>query len=258
MTSVEFILYILAGAVVGLAVGITGVGGGSLMTPMLLAFGFPLNVAVGTDLMYAAVTKGGGVIAYARQQAVRWDLVGLLATGGLPASAVSVAVLKYGFESPDQYTQLISTVLGFTLILTSLAIVFRHRLARLGGDWAAAGARKLWLMPAMGAVLGVLVTFSSVGAGAIGTAILMMFYPRLKALRVVGTDIAHAVPLTLFAGMGHLFLGNVDFLLLGALLLGSLPAVSLGARLGKLIPDTAMRPVLATILFGVGVKVGFF
>ncbi len=229
------------------------------MTPLLLAFGFPLHTAVGTDLLYAAITKTGGAITHTIQKSVRWDLVLLLALGSIPASLASIFVLHYWFESPDQYSDIISTTLGVTLILTSGAIIFRNQLGGMVGKKFTENNKQVRLLtPITGVVLGVLVTLSSVGAGAIATALLMIFYPYLKSVNIVGTDIAHAVPLTLFAGLGHLFLGNVDFELLLALLVGSLPAVYIGARLGKNIPDKVMRPVLATMLFSVGVKVAFF
>lgn len=257
--SIEFIAYIAAGAVVGLAVGLTGVGGGSLMTPLLLAFGFPLHIAVGTDLLFAAITKSGGAWTHARLGNVRWDLMWRLAAGSLPAAGVTVLALYFLFDSPDQYAGLLTTTLGVTLILTSLAIVFRSRLARLGnGDSGRREQNAKLVLPVLGALLGVLVTLSSVGAGAIATAMLMIAFPMLGSLRVIGTDIAHAVPLTLFAGLGHLFLGNVDFLLLVALLIGSMPTVWLGARLGGYVPDRVMRPVLATALCGIGIKFAFF
>jgi uncharacterized membrane protein YfcA len=229
----EFPYYILAGGAVGLAVGLTGVGGGSLMTPVLLAFGFPLHIAVGTDLLFAAITKTGGAVVHSVQRTVRWDLVFLLAA--------------------------ITTTLGITLILTSAAIIFRRRLSDLAARSNRLGDLGIrTLTPILGAVLGVLVTLSSVGAGAIATALLLIFYPKLKALNVVGTDIAHAVPLTLFAGLGHLFLGNVNLLLLVALLAGSIPAVTLGSRLARFVPDRVMRPLLATALCGIGIKFAFF
>jgi len=255
----DLVFYIAAGASVGLAIGITGIGGGSIMTPLLLAFGFPLHVAVGTDLLYAAVTKTGGVIAHARQKSIRWDLVILLALGSIPASAVTIYTLQSWFHSPENYTGIISLALGITLILTSAVIIFHSRLSYFASKLAPLTSDKIyWLTPLMGLLLGVLVTLSSVGAGAIATALLMILYPTLKSLNIVGTDIAHAVPLTLFAGLGHLMLGNVDLYLLVALIAGSLPAVFLGARLARHIPDRVLRPILATTLFGAGVKVAFF
>ena len=229
------------------------------MTPLLLAFGFPLHVAVGTDLLFAAITKSGGAHTHTRMGNVRWDLVWRLALGSLPAAALTVLALYLFFDSPEQYAGILTTALGITLILTSLTIVFRRQLAQLGSrDNEAREKTATAYLPFMGAVLGVMVTLSSVGAGAIATAMLLVAFPALRSLKVIGTDIAHAVPLTLFAGIGHMFLGNVDFLLLAALLIGSLPAVSMGARLGKYVPDNIMRSALAATLCGIGVKFAFF
>jgi uncharacterized membrane protein YfcA len=255
----DLLFYIFAGATVGLAIGVTGIGGGSLMTPILLAFGFPLHIAVGTDLLYAAITKASGAYTHARQDSVRWDIVGLLALGSLPASAFAIYMLDQWFDAPENYSHIISVALGITLILTSLAIFYRSKLSELvNNKFGFNSEQHMWPTSVMGAALGFVVTLSSVGAGAIATAILMIFYPLLRGVKVVGTDIAHAVPLTLFAGLGHVYLGNVDFLLLAALLIGSLPAVHLGAKLGHWLPDRMLRPLLATTLMGVGVKVAFF
>jgi len=257
--SLDFIYYILAGVLVGLAVGITGVGGGSLMTPILLAFGFPLHIAVGTDLIFASVTKSGGVLIHAMHKNVRWDLVLLLASGSVPATVLTILVLKYRFHGPAEYHGLITTTLGVTMILASIAILLRGVVARMPERTnALAGYAQAVALPAIGIVLGILVTLSSVGAGAIGGAMLMLLYPRLKGSLVAGTGLAIALPLTLFAGLGHLYLGNVDFRLLLALLIGSLPSVALGSRLSNLVPERYMRPILATTLLGVGVRFALF
>ena len=174
-------------------------------------------------------------------------------------SVADAALLVSQLPSPENYTGIISLALGITLILTSAVIIFHSRLSYFASKLAPLTSDKIyWLTPLMGLLLGVLVTLSSVGAGAIATALLMILYPTLKSLNIVGTDIAHAVPLTLFAGLGHLMLGNVDLYLLVALIAGSLPAVFLGARLARHIPDRVLRPILATTLFGAGVKVVFF
>jgi len=249
----------MAGASVGLAIGITGVGGGSIMTPLLLAFGFPLHIAVGTDLLYAAITKSGGVVAHSIQKSIRWDLVALLALGSIPASALSIFALKYFFLSPENYTGIISTALGISLILTSGVIIFRSHLSKIGVKFEKVNPDRIfWITPILGFVLGIFVTLSSVGAGAIATAMLMICYPALRSLKVIGTDIAHAVPLTAFAGLGHLYIGNVDLVLLGSLLIGSLPAVYVGARVATYLPDRLLQPLLASILFGAGIKVAFY
>lgn len=255
----DFLFYIMAGALVGLAVGMTGVGGGSLMTPILLALGFPLHTAVGTDLLFAAMTKTGGAFVHGKLRTVRWDLVMLLAAGSIPASLLTILVLRYRFHGPEQYAGIITTTLGITLILTSMAILWRHKLAEIASHSEfVTNDRLAAAIPFVGALLGVLVTLSSVGAGAIATAVLMVFFPRLPSVRIVGTDISHAVPLTLIAGLGHLYLGNVDIELLLGLLLGSLPAVSIGARVAHYLPERFMRSILATTLCGIGIKFAFF
>ena len=251
--------YILTGAIVGFTVGLTGVGGGSLMTPILLALGVPLHTAVGTDLLFAAITKSSGAMAHSRQRTVRWPLVLSLASGSIPATLATILVLRYLFDSPDEYAGVITTTLGLCLILTSVAIVFKGKLAALAAGKRLVSERRIQAFtPLMGAMLGVLVTLSSVGAGAIGTALLLILFPRLGTTEVIGTGIACAVPLTLVAGLGHIYLGNVDFGLLLALLAGSVPSIAIGARLGKRAPEEFIRPLLATMLCGVGIKFVFF
>lgn len=258
----ELALYILAGAAVGFAVGLTGIGGGSLMTPLLLLFGFPPHIAVGTDLLYAAITKAGGVTMHQRQGTIHWRIVLLLGAGSIPASLVTVWILHRYFPDGSAYASILTVALGFMLILTSLVILLRTRLQQ-GADlpaaeygWARRNAGKLTFL--MGIALGAMVTLSSVGAGAIGTAILLMLYPRLPSIHVVGTDLAHAVPLTLVAGLGHVTLGNVDWMLLGSLLIGSLPAIVVGTWVGTRIPNRFLQPLLAMVLFGLGTKYAFF
>jgi uncharacterized protein len=256
-----FLLYILAGAGVGLAVGITGVGGGSLMTPLLLMFGFPPNVAIGTDLLYAAITKSGGVISHQQQRHIEWPLVIKLALGSLPASILTSFALHYFFDNADDYSHLLTFSLGIMLVLTSCVLFFKQRPKKTTTTHAFLRFAYKHSSPFtifMGAVLGVLVTLSSVGAGAIGAAILMTLYPYLPAHKVVGIDIAHAVPLTLIAGFAHLLLGNVNFVLLFSLLVGSLPAVHLGAKISRRIPNNLLQPILASILMVIGVKFVFF
>ncbi len=257
----EILLYILAGAAVGLAVGITGVGGGSLMTPLLILFGFPYHIAIGTDLLYAAITKASGVVAHKRQGTIRWQLVMLLAAGSIPAALLTAYLLDKVFTDAHDYGPLLTTSLGVMLILTSAVLLFKSRMSEptttTPPSWAQRHAKPITVI--MGFVLGTLVTLSSVGAGAICAAILLVLYPRLPALHVVGTDIAHAVPLTLIAGLGHLiFLGNVDFSLLICLLIGSLPAIHVGTRLGARLPNHVLQPILASILMILGVKFALF
>ena len=256
----DIILYILAGAAVGFVVGITGIGGGALMTPLLLVFGFPPNIAVGTDLLYASITKASGVIGHHRQKHVEWKLVKLLAIGSLPAALITGYCLQSIFEDSDSYETLIKNSLGFMLLLTACVVMLRKPLQRFTLKHQSQNndkARDI-LTLVMGIVLGVLVTLTSVGAGAIGTAVLMLLYPALRSSNVVGTDIAHAVPLTLCAGIVHLLLGNVDFGLLFALLIGSIPAIQLGSKVSHHLPESVLKPLLASILFFLGAKYAFF
>ena len=258
----DVLLFVVAGAGVGFAIGVTGVGGGSLMTPLLLLFGFPLHVAIGTDLLYASLTKAGGMAAHARQGTVDWRLVGRLAAGSVPASLVTVWALHRFFGAPEAYAPVLTTALGVMLILTAASILLRDRLLALAPARSPLRSRVDAHAPRitvlMGGLLGICVTLSSVGAGAFGAAVLMVLFPALRAVRIVGTDIAHAVPLTLIAGLGHLALGNVDFTLLGALLLGSVPAIWAGSRVADQLPDRVMRPVLAALLAGLGVRFALF
>ena len=253
--------YIVSGLSVGLLVGLTGVGGGSLMTPLLVfLFGFAPTTAVGTDLLFAAVTKSGGVAVHHRKHgSVEWRIVRLLCMGSLPAAVAVIFALEY-FDVPRKtLAAVMGNALGVALILTALALFFRNRLRQSGaeGDEHDPGRFGRLQAPATvlaGLALGVLVTLSSVGAGALGTVALFFLYPRLPALRIVGTDLAHAIPLTAIAGLGHLHLGNVDFALLGSLLVGSLPGIWAGSHLSARIPEAFLRPLLASVLLLIGVK----
>jgi uncharacterized membrane protein YfcA len=267
--------YIVSGALVGLVVGATGVGGGSLMTPLLtMFFGVPASVAVGTDLLFAAATKTAGAASYARRRLVPWSLVGRLALGSVPASLVTTGALHLWNPDAAAFGALVRPALGVALLLTASAVLLRERarflsagpqhvgFALAGAGAAPSGAIGLpdgatdraWRTVAAGALLGVLVTITSVGAGAIGVVALFALYPVLPVNRLVGADIAHAVPLTLVAGLGHAALGTVDWTLLGALLLGSIPAIHVGALLARRLPEPALRIALATILVIVGVR----
>jgi uncharacterized membrane protein YfcA len=248
----------LSGFSVGLIVGLTGVGGGSLMTPLLvLAFGVAPVTAVGTDLLFASVTKTGGAWAHARHGNVDWTVVGWLAAGSVPASALTLILLHLFVPHPDKLSAIVSVALGVALILTACALVFRERLhawaerrAPANVDRRSTSRRTL----TVGAILGVLVTVSSVGAGALGVTALFFLYPGLAAARIVGTDIAHAVPLTLVAGLGHAAAGAVDWNLLAALLVGSLPGIWIGSSLSPKIPERVLRAGLAAMLVLIGGK----
>jgi uncharacterized membrane protein YfcA len=230
------------------------------MTPLLVfMFGIPPINAVGTDLMFAAITKLGGVWAHSRRRTIEWRILALLAAGSIPASLVTGTVLHSIVVHKEDINTIITTLLGTALILTSIALLFKKEFQRFGrrlGDNVFPGWIR-WRGVAtvlMGVILGVLVTMTSVGAGALGAAMLFFLYPGLPAARIVGTDIAHAVPLTAVAGFGHLQMGTVDFVLLGSLLLGSLPGIYLGTHLSTKVPEKIMRPILASMLMLIGVK----
>lgn len=262
------LMYSISGFVIGMLVGITGVGGGSLMTPLLVfMFGFQPAVAVGTDLLYAAITKTGGVfVHHGTHQSVDWRIVGWLALGSLPMAIATLMVIRYYMSIGTEITGVITYTLGIALVLTSTALLVRAVLLRNALavvddktlDYrTAARFSAPWDLPATvltGAVLGILVTLSSVGAGALGTVALLFLYPRLSTLKIVGTDLAHAIPLTAIAGIGHWALGNVNFVLLGSLLLGSLPGIWVGSHLSAKIPEQFLRPFLALILMLIGLK----
>ena len=255
----EFIHYIIAGFVVGLLVGLTGVGGGSLMTPILLIFfNVKAAVAVGTDLLYASVTKSVGIFAHGKLGNIDWKMVRLLAYGSLPASIITLLYLKNMDIASDSAVANIKFWLGIALLLTSVSVIFRNQLAKLSktGHWI-----KPKYVPALtvvlGAILGFLVTLTSVGAGALGVTALLILYPKVNITRIVGSDVAHAVPLTLVAGLGHASLGTVDYSLLGTLLIGSIPGIWIGSHLSSKVAEHWIRVLLALILVYVGQKLAF-
>ena len=254
MIATTSIVYPLSGLVVGLLVGLTGVGGGSLMTPLLLAFGVHPTTAVGTDLLYAAVTKTVGTGVHSASNTVDWRIVRRLAYGSVPATALTLLALSQLGAQSKEVTETIKFVLGIGLLVTAISIFFRRRLAawvaRKFGEPSDGTAR--WLTIVSGVVLGILVSLSSVGAGALGVTVLIMLYPGIPLVRIVGSDIAHAVPLTLVAGAGHWLLGDVNWTLMGALLLGSIPGILAGSWLAPRMPEYGLRPALASVLTLVG------
>jgi uncharacterized membrane protein YfcA len=251
-------LYSLSGFVVGGLVGFTGVGGGSLMTPILvLLFGIAPTTAVGTDLLYAAITKSNGTLVHSLNGTVDWRVTRRLACGSVPATVLTLVTLSWlGKSAGHAANGLITSALGFALILTAVAILFRRwildYIARHLDNMSERRTRALTVT--LGAFLGVLVSISSVGAGAVGMTILLALYPRLPTVRLVGSDIAHAVPLTFVAGFGHWLMGGVDWLLLFSLLIGSLPGIAIGSHFAARVPDHFLRPALATMMAAVGVK----
>jgi uncharacterized protein len=248
--------YPLAGLLVGLLIGLTGVGGGSLMTPLLiLLFGIAPVSAVGTDLLQAAVTKSVGTTVLGMNRTVAWPIVWRLAAGSLPASALTTVLLVGRLQSAHAM-RIVTVLLGVSVVLTAGAVLFKPALLRLAGRGPARipPRRAAILTVATGAALGILVTLTSVGAGALGVVALTFLYPHFPTSRVVAADIAHAVPLTLLAGLGHWWLGSVDWGLLGSLLLGSIPGVIVGSLLVSRVPERVLRPVLALVLLFAGSK----
>lgn len=253
------VFHILAGFIVGLLVGLTGVGGGSLMTPILLMFFHqPAAVAVGTDLLYAAITKSAGIFAHGKLGNIDWRIVRLLAYGSVPASIITTTLLANVDISSDSAVQAIKFWLGIALMLTALSVIFRHQLANFSknGHWVNPQYAATFTV-LLGIILGFLVTLTSVGAGALGVTALLILYPKVPITRIVGTDVAHAVPLTLVAGLGHVSLGTVDYTLLGTLLIGSIPGIWIGSHLSAKVAEYWIRLLLALILVYVGQKLAF-
>jgi uncharacterized protein len=251
------LIAILSGFGVGAIVGMTGVGGGSLMTPLLLSvFKLSPAVAIGTDLWFACITKVAGSASHHRAGHVDWRVTALLLAGSIPASIATVA-LMHTTGITKGWASALTFSLGIALLLTAVTVAFRQ-------TWHSVGVRlqrwipehrKPLLTVLSGLLLGVLVSLSSIGAGAIGATLLMLLYPKLPSHRIVGTDIAHAVPLTLVAGIGHATLGHVDWALLASLLVGSIPGIWLGAQLTRKMPERFVRTLLCLALVTAGIKV---
>lgn len=254
-------LYVLSGLVVGVLVGMTGVAGGSLMTPILiLLFDVHPVTAVGTDLLYASVTKTGGTIIHNYYGTVDWRVAGRLALGSVPMTAITLWLLYLLDVHGDATHQIVTKVLGVALFLTAMSLLFRksvlHMYERRVGVLDPVLVRNLTI--GVGALLGMLVTISSVGAGAIGVTALMLLYPAMPTARIVGSNIAHAVPLTLLAGIGHWLIGSIDFSILGSLLVGSIPGTIAGSVLVPRVPDLALRFTLAALLLLVCLRFWFW
>jgi uncharacterized membrane protein YfcA len=250
--------YAIAGALVGLLVGLTGVGGGSLMTPLLtLIFGISPSIAVGTDLAFAALTKGVGTFAHRIHGQIRWDIVKFLCIGSLPAAILAILILKQLGSISDSWQQYIRFSIGISVLLTALSLIFRSKIKNwlnLHPNYQLEGSPRKIATVIAGIVIGILVTVSSIGAGAIGATFIIFLYPNIKPAHVAGTDIAYAVPLTGIAALGHLWLGTINFGLLFALLIGSIPAIWIGANLAKTFPEKLTRGVLVGVLTFVGLK----
>ena len=254
--------FVFAGFFVGLVVGLTGVGGGSLMTPILIFFfGVKPYLAVGTDLLFAAFTKMGGTIKLARAKRIDWRVVLHLSAGSIPAALITLYVLHTLGPANPAVQSVMTTTLGGALLLTAAATLYKALRGKTAPASVAAGQEawaatpRHWSLPLLfGALIGTLVTLTSVGAGAIGVTVLMLLYPRLPLVRIVGADIAYAVPLTLVAGMGHASLGSVDWPLLAKLLAGSLPGIWIGSHLMSRTPERVIRSLLSVLLAYAGLK----
>lgn len=250
--------FVVSGFAVGLLVGMTGVGGGSLMTPLLtLLFGVSPAVAVGTDLAFASITKGVGTVTHRLRGTVHWDIVRRLCIGALPAAVLASFWLKHFGTLSQDIGQIIRYMIAGSVLLTVVALLFKRKMLA----WITAhperqlqGKSLATATIVSGAVLGVLVTISSIGAGAIGATLLVMLYPRLTPAEVAGTDIAYAVPLTAIAAVGHWWLGSIDWNLLLALLVGSLPGITLGSYVARAVPEKLLRGLLALTLVTVAFK----
>ena len=250
-------LYVASGFGVGVLVGMTGVGGGSLMTPLLiLLFGVHPTTAVGTDLLFAASTKTVGTLVHGAGRTVDWSIVGLLSIGSVPATAVTLLVLSR-FDLHDPIMQhAVALALGIVLLVTAAFLLVGRRIREQYADRLSCFdvKRTQSLTIVLGLVMGVLVTATSVGAGAIGVTVLLLLHPKMPVARVVGSDIAHAVPLTLIAGLGHWYLGSVTWGLLGTLLIGSMPGIIIGSYLAGRARDSMVRIVLALVLVVVALR----
>jgi uncharacterized protein len=254
------LLYTVSGFVVGLLVGLTGVGGGSLMTPVLiLLFGIHPAAAVGTDLLHAAATKTAGSVAHGLNGTIDWRVVRRLAAGSIPMTVLTIAAMSALDINGTAGRNFVNAALTLALIVTAVVLIFRDRIvARYAARLRALQPQRVTALTiAVGGMLGMMVSISSVGAGAIGVTCLILLYPQLPTARIVGTDIAHAVPLTLVAGIGHWLLGSVDLLVFAFLILGSVPGILLGSYAAVRIPETALRVVLAVALIAVATKLSF-
>lgn len=250
--------YVVSGFAVGVLVGLTGVGGGSLMTPLLtLLFGVSPTVAVGTDLAFAAITKTAGTLAHRFRDTVHWDIVKRLCIGALPAAVLATLALRHFGNLDKEIGVIIRYSIAGSVLLTVVALLFRSRMqAWLAKhpDRQLQGTSLTAATIISGAILGTLVTVSSIGAGAIGATLLVLLYPKLRPAEIAGTDIAYAVPLTAIAALGHWWLGSINWELLAMLLLGSVPGITIGSLAARAVPERLLRVLLATTLTGVAVK----
>jgi uncharacterized protein len=256
---------VLASVLVGFTVGLTGMGGGALMTPVLLIFfGINPTTAVSSDLIAAMVMKpvGGGV--HVRRGTVRWELVRWLCLGSIPAAFSGVFILHATGDSAT-VEDVTRVFLGVTLTLAAVAMVFRAWLQARRSAAARAGLRQT-LAPGgairvrvpitilIGAVGGLLVGLTSVGSGSIVIVCLMLLYPELRGAHLVGTDLVQAIPLVASAAIAHIIVGDFELGLTASILIGALPAVYVGARLSSRAPDGVIRPALVIVLLASALK----
>lgn len=257
----EPIIFIMLGMLVGFIVGLTGVGGGALMTPLLMSIGIPPALAVGTDLLYALFTKLTGVLIHKKQSTIHWNVVCRLCSGSIPAAIATTFLLKYLSVAEFNYESLMTSTLGFMLVLSSFAILFKKQINRFINQRKSVRQtlddEPIISTVIVGAILGVVVTLSSIGAGAIGAIALMLLYPRMNTISVIGTDLAHAIPLAAVASLGHVNMGHVDFSMLIYLLMGSIPAVGIGTMLANRISNNILQKLLASLILILGVRYAF-
>lgn len=262
------IQFILAGLLVGFLVGVTGVGGGSLMTPILISvLRIEPNIAIGTDLLYASISKLCGTLVHSKKLTIIWPLVIWLSVGSIPASLGTTWFIDHYLSHITGYKTILTLIIGFMLLLTGISVVFRHQIEKFFNrfrstsltetatpDVATIVKNKKWFVVVMGVVLGIFVTMSSVGAGAFGVMALILLFPKLPMIRIIGSDVAHAVLLTFVAGLSHLGAGNVDFHMLQWLLVGAIPAIIVGTLLSTKLPEHAIRRVLGITLILLGIN----
>lgn len=250
-TTSPLLTIVAGGFVIGLLVGMTGVGAGALTTPMLIqVVGLPPAVAVGTDLLFASITKSSAAWRHHSLGNVHWPILKWLAIGSVPGAALVIMWLAVAQPDTAMLATSVRRILSVTLVLSAIAIVACAAVVKCGqrdGAFTDIAARP-GVTLSFGLLLGAVVAVTSVGAGAIGVTVLALLYPALAARRLVGTDIVHAIPLTLVSGLGHLGLGNVDLQVLGVLLLGSIPGIAIGSRITGIMPEWLMRVALAVVL----------
>lgn len=253
--------YIVSGFAVGILIGLTGVGGGSLMTPLLtLLFDIHPNIAVGTDLAFAAATKTTGTFIHRFKGTVRWDIVRRLCYGAIPAAIITTLLLKHFGTIAENIAQMIRYTIAISVILTIIALLFKSKLQvwlHTHTAYHLKGTKLIYATILSGFLLGTLVTISSIGAGVVGATLLILLYPYLSPAEIAGTDIAYAVPLTAVAAFGHWWLRSIDLVLLSALLLGSIPGITLGSLAARAVPERILRGLLAITLTSVAIKLIF-